>query len=466
MKFDKFYILLGICFFSLFIVSVYSFVFYFSSKKLYSENDYLFMSSYKASKGDIEASKFFLKKAFAKNSNNLKVNTALAFYYYNKGKYDKALKHFNNLLESYLKHSSSDNLSSLFYNVGYLKYQLGNVRESMSDFKRSIEIDPDNLSSLKWLGFAHLMHGEFKEGYLAEDAAYNIKLDRDIISRQWDGSDVSGKTILLHDNIGIGDVFCFVRYAKILKEKGARVILFARPFLFPILSLCPYIDGFFDRSKKAPEYDESITINRLPRMINKVYSDVSVDIPYMNAEQKLVDKWNMKLSKDKKFKIGVCWSASVMKDKKTGKVEKNKRSMPLHYFYPFSKLENVSLYSLQQANGMDQLKYIPHDFSIKLFDEKFDKKNGSFMDTAAVMKNLDLVITVDTSVCHIAGALGVPVWVVLPFVPDWRWLLDRSDTHWYPTMKLFRQKKLGDWELVMEEVYEELKLLADKHASS
>lgn len=130
------------------------------------------------------------------------------------------------------------------------------------------------------------------------------------------------------------------------------------------------------------------------------------------------------------------------------------KNIQLATFDPLAQLQNIQLYSLQKIHGYKELQNCT--FNLHIFDETFDRDNGRFMDTAAIMKNLDLIITIDTSIAHLAGALGVPVWVLLPYKADWRWMLNKTNSPWYPTMRLFRQKKPGDWETVIQEIIKEL----------
>jgi hypothetical protein len=159
-------------------------------------------------------------------------------------------------------------------------------------------------------------------------------------------------------------------------------------------------------------------------------------------------------------KIGICWHVEPSHDSdvyrgygKTIKVSDCKRSIPLELFLPIAQLKGISVYSLQKHNGLQGFKDINKEDLIKDFGDDFDVAHGSFMDTAAIMKNLDLVITADTSIAHLAGGLGVPVWTIVPFPADWRWLLGRSDSPWYKSMKLFRKKKVDKgWEVVMSQI--------------
>ena len=405
---------------------------------------------------EIDAIQYY-KKALKINPNNTEANIFLAQDYYKQKNYDQALTYFKKIADL------CPLSSKVFLNIGYILYQQGNIQEAIEYLKKAITLNPKDTEVYKWLSFAYLMLGHIDKGYEIEDYAYNIKVENGIINRQWDGyADLKGRTLLIHDDIGIGDIFCFIRYAKIFKERGAKIVFNTRKFLFPLLSKCPYIDHLHERFKGVPMHDYVVYVSRLPRVVYRLIGRATGEIPYLFADQKRVDFWGKKLSHDNNFKVGICWDASRHVNVKTGKQTKTNRSMPLYYFYYLSEIKGVTLYSLQQRNGTDQLTHMPKDFKIHIFEGDFDKKYGSFTDTAAVMKNLDLIITVDTSIAHLAGGLSVPVWVILPYVPDWRWLIAKSDTYLYPTMKFFRQKSLDDWGSAMEQVIQVLAIKRKK----
>jgi len=424
---------------------------------VYSDKDYVRIAEHLKRQGQKDEAIKFYKKALNINSNNYDANIALAIEFYNPKEHDRSLKYLKKV------HFLVPGNSSFLYHAGYVLYHQGRFEEAIEVCDKSVDLDTENKGAHHILSLCFLSLGELRLGYDHENKWYDICVRKGVrrkTDKPWEGqSNLVGKTVYLFDDLGMGDVFCFIRYAKFFKKSGAIVVVGVRQSLHKILSLCPYIDKIVHRIKETPYFDYQVYISHLP---NKMYNFGDYfynDFPYLYADEKLIEFWEKKLSNHTNLRVGICWDANVTYDVKTKKKNKSLRSMPLYYFYPISKLSKVSLYSLQQINGVEQLMYMPNGFKINTFNEKFDKESGSFMDTAAVMKNLDLVITVDTSIAHLAGALGVPVWVILPYVPDPRWLLDRSDTHLYPTMRLFRQKTLGDWESAMQDIYEALRNL-------
>ncbi|HXW86097.1 MAG TPA: hypothetical protein VEK38_02000, partial [Candidatus Bathyarchaeia archaeon] len=193
----------------------------------------------------------------------------------------------------------------------------------------------------------------------------------------------------------------------------------------------------------------------LPLLCNTTVSTIPADTPYLYADEKLTEQWKTHIKTDKHiFTIGICWQGNAHYSTPMLRQAVAAKSLDVHHFKKLATIAHVRIYNLQKCDGTEQLT--ADDTWLLNFDDHFDKDHGRFMDTAAVMKNLDLVITVDTSTAHLAGGLGVPVWIILPKPADWRWLLDRTDSPWYPTMKLFRQKNAGDWDGVMDEVYDAL----------
>jgi len=412
-----------------------------------SDKDYINLAkSLKNNNLITEAIKIY-KKALKINPNNSSAHWDLAMEFFKLCNYQASLKHFISLADL------DSNNPYVYFNIGYNFFKLGQLKKAEEFFLKFLTLEPNSKDPYRFLGYIHVANGNFKKGYDFYNTFYK---ESDIKQKKlWNGSDVSGKTIYIWDNVGMGDVFCFIQYARKLKENGATVILGVRESLIPIMSSCPYVDKIIPRFCEVPECDLIIDVNRLTRMSYQAGFSVPCGYvePYLFADKVLVKKYKKLMSQDKGFKLGICWDAYAYKNKMTGKKTINERSIPLHHFYFLSKLEGISLYSLQRVNGTEQLNYMPKDFKIHIFDETFDKSHGSFSDTAAVMKNLDLVITADTSIANLAGALGVNVWVLLPFAADWRWQIDKTYTDWYTTMCLFRQDKPGNWEYVINKVY-------------
>jgi len=256
----------------------------------------------------------------------------------------------------------------------------------------------------------------------------------------WDGADLQERTILLYAEQGLGDTLQFIRYARLVKVRGATVLVSCQEPLARLLGTCAGIDRLGPFGAKMPPFDVQAPLLSLPRILGTTLATVPADIPYLFADEQLVAHWRRELSPVEAFKIGIGWQGNP---KYRGD---RQRSIPLAQFAPLARLDGVQLFSLQKGPGTEQLHQGAGGFPVT----DLGSRAGDFMDAAAVIRSLDLIMTADTALAHLAGALGVPVWVALPFAPEWRWLLQREDSPWYPTMRLFRQTEPGQWQGVFE----------------
>jgi hypothetical protein len=255
---------------------------------------------------------------------------------------------------------------------------------------------------------------------------------------------------MIHSEQGMGDVLQFVRLLPLVKRQGARIVFACQKPLQNLLRRCEGIDDWFPIDEPAAiNFDFHIPLLSLPGLLAITDENCPKTLPYVFPESERVESWKPRLERFPGFKIGLGWQGSL-----TFRGDQL-RSIPLKHYAPLAKIPGVTLVSLQKSDGVDQIQELGPDVRIETLD-KLDESGGAFMDTAAVMQHLDLVITSDTALAHLAGALGRPVWVALSTACDWRWFRNRSDSPWYPTMRLFRQKTLGDWEGVFAEIAQEL----------
>ena len=257
---------------------------------------------------------------------------------------------------------------------------------------------------------------------------------------RWDGSSLQGQTILLFAEQGLGDTLHFIRYAPLVKQTGATVIVQCQGPLLRLLSTCAGIDCLVPEDAEPPGFDVQAPLPSLPGLARTTLASIPAQLPYLSADPELRVRWQEALSGVRDFKVGIAWQGN------TGHKRDRQRSVPLLAFLPLARIPDVRLVSLQKGPGREQLYEHPDHLAVLDMADQL----GDFADTAALMSNLDLVVTVDTAVAHLAGALGLPVWVALPLCPDWRWLLEREDSPWYPSMRLFRQTTLGDWSGVFD----------------
>jgi hypothetical protein len=259
---------------------------------------------------------------------------------------------------------------------------------------------------------------------------------------RWNGEPLDAKTILLAAEQGLGDTLQFVRYAPLLRKRCAKVIVACQKTLIPLLSNTPGIDQLFPPAVELPHFDVWASLVSLPGIMGTTLETIPADIPYLFPVKELVEHWQRDLQARPGFKIGICWQGNP--DYKADR----ERSIPLLEFAPLARVPGVQLISLQKGHGAEQFAQVSAEFSVIDLASRLDVSSGPFMDTAAVIKQLDLVITADTAIAHLAGGLGAPVWIALPYVAHWCWLWGRDDSPWYPSARLFRQTERGNWKSV------------------
>jgi tetratricopeptide (TPR) repeat protein len=335
------------------------------------------------------------------------------------------------------------------HNLGLALARQGRLDEALACFQQALHLKPEYPEAHWDRGLAWLLMGRFEQGWAGYEWRWKCKEFKPLPplhSPLWDGSPLDGRTILVHAEQGLGDTFQFIRYAPLVQQRGGRVVLVCQPPLIPLLRRSPGIERLLAQGDALPEYDVHVPLISLPGLLGTTLESVPADVPYLDAEPQLVEAWRHRLGSYSGFKVGIAWQGNPQ-----FRFDRL-RSIPLAQFAPLARVPGVHLLSLQKGAGRDQLPVLPARFPVTDLGGQLDETTGAFLDTAAVMKNLDLVITSDTAAAHLAGALGVPVWVALHHVPDWRWLLDREDSPWYPTMRLFRQTQSGQWEDVFERI--------------
>ncbi|MEO2022776.1 MAG: FkbM family methyltransferase [Pirellulaceae bacterium] len=328
----------------------------------------------------------------------------------------------------------------------------GKYQEAREKSQKALAINPNYAEAHKNQGIVSLLLGDFERGWLDYEWRWQCPgcSMPDYQQPVWDGSSLEGRTILLHHEQGLGDTIQFVRYATTFARQGARVIVKAQKPLVKLLENFQDIDTLVTDDSDLPDFDVHVPMVSIPGKLQTTFDNIPADIPYLQAEESLVDQWRERLSSYDGFKVGIVWQGSPGFDADP------QRSIPVEYFSRLAGIPGVRLFSLQKGYGAEQLKSLPDDIQIIDFGENLDGAAGPFMDTAAIMQNLDLLISSDTSVPHLAGALGVRSWVALSLCPDWRWFLDREDSPWYPTLRLFRQETLGDWDNVFDRIATDL----------
>lgn len=399
----------------------------------------------------------YLERASQLRPTDMNCSFQLGCTYVFLGKVQNAIAAFEKVL------LIAPNNTQALYNIAYSLKMDWQVDKAIAMYKKVLEVSPSYEPALFALGMAYLQNGDFVNGWKQHEL--DLKKEHknsDLLREFLRTNTIAGKIILLRPEGGLGDTLMFIRYAQKLKEMGAKILALIQKPLVPLLSNCPYIDEVISTGTTSlPFCHEAATLMTLPAIFKSDENSIPKNIPYIFPDKSLEKQWKTVLSTDNKFKVGICWQADLFNDSSRPKAAR--RGMHLSKMYGLGTIENISLYSLQQYDGVEQLKNIPSTFKIHVFEEDFDKKHGSFMDTAAVMQQLDLIISVDTAIAHLAGALGKKVWLLLPYATDWRWLAHRTDTPWYPSMKIFKQTVPFDWDSVINQVKIELEQLIKAH---
>jgi len=318
----------------------------------------------------------------------------------------------------------------------------------MACYRRATELAPDFIGAHWNLSLLLLLFGDFEHAWPEYEWRWKTgKIPpRNFPKPQWRGEPARGKAILIHCEQGFGDTFQFIRYVPLVKELGASVIFECQRPLARLLANFPGVDQLIPAEEELPYFDFHIPLLSLPGVFRTSLANIPTPTPYLCADSGLIAHWREILAPVTGFRIGVNWHGRLYND------EIVPRDVPLAHFLSLAEVPGVSLISLQKSTTPNQPAPARSQHLFVQPGPDFDETRGAFMDTAAIMKNLDLVITSDTSVVHLAGALGVPVWVAMPYAGDWRWLRHRSDSPWYPTVRLFRQEKSGDWEGVFQQI--------------
>jgi tetratricopeptide (TPR) repeat protein len=336
-----------------------------------------------------------------------------------------------------------------WYNRAVMLQEIGRVDEAIDNFDRALALDPDYVTAKLSRAYAHLFTGDFEQGWTGYELRWHVPdaylpaLPFDEAS--WHGEqDLAGRSILIHDEQGLGDTIQFCRYIGQLNALGARVLFAPRPSLVGLMRTLDFPCEIVAIEDGAHDVDYHCPIASLPLAFRTTLATIPSRPSYLHADPARAARWAERIGSHG-FKIGICWQG------RPGKVDIG-RSFPLAALAPIARLPEVRLISLHRGSGEAQLASLPDGMTVEALGEDFDAGPDSFLDTAAAIAQCDLVITSDTSIAHLAGALGAPTWIALKRGCDWRWLADRSDSPWYPSVRLFRQSVAGDWAHVFNDI--------------
>jgi tetratricopeptide (TPR) repeat protein len=340
------------------------------------------------------------------------------------------------------------NYGDAWANLGTTLHHDGSYEEAIATLRHAVALAPYHANARSGLGILLLMRGDLAEGW--DEYEWRLRSSERKGPRfpenPWQGEKLAGKHLYVQAEQGFGDTLQFSRYMPLLVERGARVTLRVHQQLVTLLrESLTEITVLGDRGDPAPYQCDAVLLS-LPRLLKTRLETIPAAVPYLRPPKAAVQQWNDRLAKMKGLRIGVAWGGNP------GHVNDHRRSVPLSLLAPLFDVDGTSFASLQYGPPAADLKQLKRRTAIDELGAKFE----DFIDTAAAVNALDLIITVDTSIAHLAGALGKPVWLLLPSVTDWRWMLEREDSPWYPTMRLFRQRRSEDWDQVIARVEDEL----------
>ncbi|WP_018150508.1 tetratricopeptide repeat protein [Leeia oryzae] len=332
-------------------------------------------------------------------------------------------------------------------NLGVLHASLGNAQQAEDAYRRALMLVPDYAKARFNLAYILLQQGRFEEGWQClASRDWPQPLGLHFQCPRWQGEDLTGKRIIIGLEGGHGDMIQFVRYASLLKAKGAvKVDILCQPALARLLQRMPALDNIYPISLPVPAHgwDYWVPLLSLPFLCQTTLQTIPAHIPYLDADAQQQAVWQARLAPKQGITVGLAWKGNPAFE------NDQDRSLPsVNVLSPLAHLPGIQLVSLQKGTWPDDPVYMQ---AMGVRDTSGDI--GDFADLAGLIAELGLVISVDTAVAHLAGAMGKPCWLLLPaYKPDWRWLKDRPDTPWYPDMQLFRQTQAGDWASVMSEL--------------
>jgi tetratricopeptide (TPR) repeat protein len=337
----------------------------------------------------------------------------------------------------------------VYVNLGNLLYQQHHHDDALRIWEQAIAVDAKHDNAHWNIALALLARGDFERGWPMHERRFKCTDSRKYLRSYdmplWTGFDLAGKTILLYPEQGYGDVVMFARFAAPLAERGAKVILHMPTELIELMRGVDGVENVFGPKDELPPFDTHLPLLSVPAVLHTTMKTLPAKVPYAHVDAERKRQWASRIvSPEGNKKVGLVFRGRAVPDPR--------RSCPFTALLPLADIPGVTFFSLQMGEGAAELSAAPSH--MRLID--VHEPIHDFADTAAAIANLDLLITIDTAAAHVAGAIGAPVWTMLPFAADYRWMHDRDDSPWYPTMKLFRQSKRNDWSDVVGRIKDEL----------
>jgi tetratricopeptide (TPR) repeat protein len=334
-----------------------------------------------------------------------------------------------------------------YSNLGQIQSDLGQLNEAIAANRQAISLSPNLPEPHLNLAICLLTQKNFEQAWPEYEWRWKCKEfpspQRNFPQPQWDGSPLESRTILLHTEQGLGDAIQFIRYAPLVARRGGKIIIECQPELARLFQTMPGEFQIISRGQSLPPFDLHSPLLSLPLVFKTTLDNLPQTVPYLHANVEDSKKWKHRLAGDsQKLNVGLVWAGNP------GHENDRNRSMKLASLSALAQVPGIRFISLQKGDAAVESKTPPP--GMELID--WTNELNDFAETAALIANLALVIAVDTAVVHLAGAMAKPVWTLLPFVPDWRWMLEQEDTPWYPSMRLFRQPSQGNWDSVIKRI--------------
>ncbi len=407
-------------------------------------------------KGNLESALIHFEEAIKSNSNYALSYNNLGIVLQKQGKLEESIRYFEKAIALDAKYKEA------YYNLGVSLWIESKLKEAVDYFSQAIELE-ESYTEAHWnRGLILLQMGDYKRGFKDYEWRWKRRGIQPPLSGKnwlavpqplWLGESLRGKTILLHAEQGFGDTIQFIRYVPLVQDYGGEVIIECHKLLVPVVNTIPGVKNVVTIDKlKDVNFDVHASLMSLPKILGTTLETIPRQIPYLQPHSEAI---KINLFEGIRLKIGIVWASGYYKDTPETVEAYQVKSCPPNLFFSLLDIPEIGLYSLQVGNDTN-IEYNHPNF------QDLSQQINHFGDTAAAIAQLDLVISVDTAVAHLAGALGKPIWLLLPCKPDWRWMLEREDSPWYPTMRLFRQKQPGDWAEVFARVKSALLKEIDK----
>ncbi len=394
--------------------------------------------------GDIEAALVELRAAAALSPRHAEIQFNLGNVLLAAGHFEEAESAFARAVDLDPRHARA------WCNRGVALREQGRGIQAAATLRKALDLAPDWPDAHWNLGLALLMDGKFAEGW--REYEWRRRIPGFAIEKprgpEWDGTVLAGRSLLLRAEQGLGDAIQFARYAAFARRNGAKIVLECPPALVRLFGASGLCDAVVARGEKVA-FDAEAPLMSAPHFLDPALTAAGSLVPYLAAEPERAALWRTQLSNAPGPKIGIAWQGNPAYR------ADRRRSIPLSRFWPLARIPGVRLVSLQKGFGAEQMGDVPADLKIEAPD--LAEVGGAFVDTAAVIANLDLVICSDSAVAHLAGAMGKEVWLALCAAPDWRWGRTGERTPWYPAMRLFRQRAAGDWADVFARITDALR---------